>query len=206
MRDKGYSMRDVECLYAAIQGWESKKYSWKGTGRVTDVQPVRDVLMLHAKCGMHGTEIDRLARGEGKVKVLQGQGAIAGTITFVHKSGRVPRAVRGCAGAGRRPAPPGPGLGSGGLVEPAGGEAGGEVHRPGAAAHGGAAPQLRHLGRGVWGGGEAAGRRRAALAHRGHHRAPVRSDDEEVLRGRQCASDDPAPPQAGPPGGPIAAT
>ncbi|WP_246357807.1 tyrosine-type recombinase/integrase [Pyxidicoccus fallax] len=89
MRDKGYSMRDVERLYAAIQGWESKKYGWKGTGRVTDVQPVRDVLMLHAKCGMHGTEIDRLARGEGKVKVLQGQGAIAGTITFVHKSGRV---------------------------------------------------------------------------------------------------------------------
>ena len=64
-------------------------YGWKGTGRVTNVQPVRDVLMRHAKCGMHGMEIDRLARGESKVKVLQGQGAIAGTITFVHKSGRV---------------------------------------------------------------------------------------------------------------------
>jgi integrase len=89
LRDKGYSMRDVERLYAAINGWESKKYGWKGTGRVTEVQCVRDVLMLHAKCGMHGTEIDRLARGEGKVKVLQGQGAIAGTITFIHKSGRV---------------------------------------------------------------------------------------------------------------------
>lgn len=89
MRDKGYSMQDVERLYAAISGWESKKYGWKGTGRVTEVQCVRDVLMLHAKCGMHGTEIERLARGEGKVKVLHGQGAIAGTITFVHKSGRV---------------------------------------------------------------------------------------------------------------------
>jgi len=64
-------------------------YGWKGTGRVTNVQPVRDVLMRHAKCGMHGMEIDRLARGESKVKVLQGQGAIAGTITFVQKSGRV---------------------------------------------------------------------------------------------------------------------
>ena len=89
LRDKGYSMRDVERIYAAISGWESARYGWKGTGRVTEVQCVRDVLMLHAKCGMHGTEIDRLARGEGKVKVLQGQGAIAGTITFIHKSGRV---------------------------------------------------------------------------------------------------------------------
>jgi len=89
LRDKGYSMRDVERIYAAINGWESARYGWKGTGRVTEVQCVRDVLLLHAKCGMHGTEIDRLARGEGRVKVLQGQGAIAGTITFIHKSGRV---------------------------------------------------------------------------------------------------------------------
>lgn len=89
LRDKGYSMRDVERIYAAISGWESARYGWMGTGRVTEVQCVRDVLLLHAKCGMHGTEIDRLARGEGKVKLLQGQGAIAGTITFIHKSGRV---------------------------------------------------------------------------------------------------------------------
>ena len=33
MRDKGYTMREVERLYAAIQGWESRKYGWKGTGR-----------------------------------------------------------------------------------------------------------------------------------------------------------------------------
>mgnify|MGYP006138046551 CR=1 FL=1 len=74
-------MRDVERIYAAINGRESARYGWKGTGRVTEVQCVRDVLMLHTKCGMHGTGIDRLARGEGKVKLLQGQGAIAGTIT-----------------------------------------------------------------------------------------------------------------------------
>ncbi|WP_148273401.1 integrase [Stigmatella aurantiaca] len=35
MRDKGYSMHDVERFYTAIAGWESKKYSRKGTGRVT---------------------------------------------------------------------------------------------------------------------------------------------------------------------------
>ncbi len=49
LRDKGYSMRDVERIYAAISGWESARYGWKGTGRVTEVQCVRDVLMLHAK-------------------------------------------------------------------------------------------------------------------------------------------------------------
>jgi hypothetical protein len=35
LRDKGYSMRDVESIYAAIRGWESARYGWKGTGRVT---------------------------------------------------------------------------------------------------------------------------------------------------------------------------
>jgi hypothetical protein len=53
-------MRDVERVYAAINGWESARYGWKGTGHVTEVQCVRG-----------------------------GRGAIAGTITFVHKSGRV---------------------------------------------------------------------------------------------------------------------
>jgi hypothetical protein len=79
-------------LCASLKGksyfLQPPKYGWKGTGRVTEVQCVRDVLMLHAKGGMHGTEIDRLARGERRVKVLQGQGAIAGTSTFIHKSGQ----------------------------------------------------------------------------------------------------------------------
>lgn len=88
-REKGYSMRHVEGIYAAINGWESDKYGWKGTGRVTDVQPVRDVLCIHAKTGMHSTEIERLARGEGTVTILKEHGEISATIKFVHKSGRV---------------------------------------------------------------------------------------------------------------------
>ena len=85
---KGYEMRDIERLYRAINGWESKKYGWKGTHRVTEVQCVRDVVVLHAKYGMHGTEIERLANGECEIASLEGQGAIAGTIRFIHKSGR----------------------------------------------------------------------------------------------------------------------
>ena len=79
----------MEKLYSAITGWQSNQYGWKGTGRKVDVQCVRDVLVLHAKCDMHATEIDRLARGLGEVKPVEGQGEIAGTIKLVHKSGRV---------------------------------------------------------------------------------------------------------------------
>ncbi len=89
IREKGYPIEQVEKLYSAITGWQSNKYGWKGTSRKVDVQCVRDVLALHAKCGMHATEIERLARGLGEVKAVEGQGEIAGTIKFVHKSGRV---------------------------------------------------------------------------------------------------------------------
>jgi len=89
IREKGYPMEQVEKLYSAITGWESNRYGWKGTGRKVDVQCVRDVLVLHAKSGMHATEIERLARGLGEVKAVEGQGEIAGTIKFIHKSGRV---------------------------------------------------------------------------------------------------------------------
>jgi hypothetical protein len=67
----------LQDLKQALNGWDDAE-----TG---DILAKR----LHAKCGMHGTEIDRLACGEGWVKVLQGQGAITSTITFIHKSGRV---------------------------------------------------------------------------------------------------------------------
>lgn len=73
VREKGYTMEQVEQLYRAIH-----------------VQAVRDVLCLHAKTGMHGTEIERLARGEGKITVLDRAryGEIAATIRFTHKTGR----------------------------------------------------------------------------------------------------------------------
>jgi len=72
-REKGYTMEQVEQLYLA-----------------THIQAVRDVVCLHAKTGMHGTEIERLARGEGKITVLDPAryGDIAATIRFTHKTGR----------------------------------------------------------------------------------------------------------------------
>ncbi len=86
---KYYELRHVERLYSAIVGHESQKFGWKGTGRVTETQSVRDVLLLQAKHGMHATEVERLAKGQGHIKVLSGHGEIAGTIQFVHKVGHV---------------------------------------------------------------------------------------------------------------------
>lgn len=85
VREKGYTVQEIERLYRALSGWKSKRLG----GRLIDAQSVRDVLCVHAKTGMHSTEIERLARGEGKVTKLEGQGEIAATIKFVHKSGRV---------------------------------------------------------------------------------------------------------------------
>lgn len=87
---KGYEMADLEALYGAINGWESAKYGLKGTGKKVDVQCVRDAILIHCKTGLHGTELERLAKGEdGDVKVLKGQGEIAATITFLHKKGKM---------------------------------------------------------------------------------------------------------------------
>ncbi|QDF01336.1 hypothetical protein BHS05_20130 [Myxococcus xanthus] len=89
VREKGYSLETIERLYGAISGWEFTNFQQEATRRTTDVQCVRDVLCLHAKTSMHGTEIERLARGEGKVTLLKEPGEIAATVRFVHKSGRV---------------------------------------------------------------------------------------------------------------------
>jgi len=68
---KGYTIRQVEALYAVLP-----------------TQPVRDVLRLQSATGMHCSEVERLAKGQGTVRDLKGAGDIAGTITFVHKTGR----------------------------------------------------------------------------------------------------------------------
>ncbi|QRO00724.1 site-specific integrase [Archangium violaceum] len=91
MREKGYSIETTERLYRALSGWEYTNFNREDTRRMTAVQCVRDVLCIHAKTGMHGTEIERLARGEGKVAVLEDSGEIAATVTFIHKSGNVHR-------------------------------------------------------------------------------------------------------------------
>jgi integrase len=72
IRKKGYPMEHVQRLYRAMGD-----------------QSVRDVVVLLAKAGMHFTEVDRIARGEGEVTQMSGNGEIAATVRFVHKSGRV---------------------------------------------------------------------------------------------------------------------
>ena len=85
VREKGYSIERVEQIYTAISAWDSTRPGWEG--RTPDVQAVRDCLVLHAKTGMHQTEVERLAKGKSKITEVEDEGEIAGTITFVHKSG-----------------------------------------------------------------------------------------------------------------------
>ncbi len=84
-RHKGYSIERVEKFYAAVTAWDSERSTRKS--RQGLVQCIRDCIILHAKTGMHQTEIDRLSRGGGVITALSGQGDIAGTIHFLHKSG-----------------------------------------------------------------------------------------------------------------------
>ncbi|WP_257455632.1 tyrosine-type recombinase/integrase [Archangium lipolyticum] len=72
VRTKGYTMAQVEKLYAAVNS-----------------QVVRDVLCLRAKTGMHNSEIERLASGKGELRVINDPSGIAGTARFLHKNGRV---------------------------------------------------------------------------------------------------------------------
>lgn len=70
VRAKGYSMREVEQVYAEIPS-----------------QLLRDVLCLRAKTGMHDTEIARVARGQAVLKAINDPCGIAGTVTFQHLKG-----------------------------------------------------------------------------------------------------------------------
>jgi integrase len=82
-RKKGYTMQEVEAFYRAISGWESPKLG----GLKTDVQTVRDIV-LHAKTGMHRSEIERVARGDCELKPVE-HSEIRGVVRFTHKSGRI---------------------------------------------------------------------------------------------------------------------
>ena len=75
----GYTMEHVEKVYAALKTYRHLK------GSLVDAQAARDVIALRALCGMHHTEVERLAKGWFKVKPLDGQGEIAGTVIFFHK-------------------------------------------------------------------------------------------------------------------------
>lgn len=68
-RKKGYSMEHVEKIFGAVED-----------------PLVRDVILARAKTGMHGSELRRLAKGEGVLAKLDGKTAIAGTLTVKHKN------------------------------------------------------------------------------------------------------------------------
>lgn len=68
-RKKGYSMEHVEKIFAAVED-----------------PLVRDVILVRAKTGMHGSELRRLAKGAGVLTKLDGKTAIAGTLTVRHKN------------------------------------------------------------------------------------------------------------------------
>ncbi len=72
VRTKGYSMPTVQAHYGAVS-----------------VQAVRDVIVLRAKAGMHGSEIDRIATGACEVREVKGAEPIVATVRFIHKRGDV---------------------------------------------------------------------------------------------------------------------
>ncbi|WNG25810.1 hypothetical protein F0U62_18655 [Cystobacter fuscus] len=89
---RAFTAEKVQAFYSALRNYTfSPGYGEdapEDAPRVlVDMQPIRDVFVLRALCGMHGTEIERLARGEGSIRVLRGEGEIAGTLVFPHKRG-----------------------------------------------------------------------------------------------------------------------
>jgi integrase len=87
VKPKDYSIADTQKLYAGLSNHESAR--GYRPPEESDAQPLRDLLMLHIKCGMHYTEIERLAKGEAgsRIDVVEGQGEIAAILQISHKGG-----------------------------------------------------------------------------------------------------------------------
>lgn len=54
-------------------------------------QTVRDLFRVRLHTGLHETEIERIAHGEGILRPLRGMGRIAATVDVPHKSGQIHR-------------------------------------------------------------------------------------------------------------------
>jgi integrase len=93
--ERAFTKQQVETFYKKLRDYEfAVGYSADAAFVPEDapkstvsLQPVRDVFMLRAKAGLHGTEIERLAAGDGTIRVLKDEGEIAGTLVFPHKRG-----------------------------------------------------------------------------------------------------------------------
>lgn len=90
MQEEGATVAQVLAKYkvspASYFMWKKKAAS-PAVAPMTEAQAVRDVLAMRALCGMHHTEVERVAAGAWKVRRLTGYGEIAGTVTFIHKKG-----------------------------------------------------------------------------------------------------------------------
>lgn len=90
--ERAFPAETIEAFYAAltnytyVPGWGDDAPEGEPTATV-DLQPVRDVFVLRAKAGLHHSEIERLARGEGRIRVLEDEGEIAAVLIFPHKRG-----------------------------------------------------------------------------------------------------------------------
>jgi integrase len=90
--ERAFTAKQVEGFYGKLRDYEfsvgfgEEAPDWAEAKEVS-LQPVRDVFVLRAKAGLHGSEISRLARGEGSIRVLKNEGEIAGTLVFPHKHG-----------------------------------------------------------------------------------------------------------------------
>lgn len=70
--ERGYTAQVVEAIYAALPA-----------------QAVRDVVRCRVITGMHGTEIERVAAGKGRVDRVDGRGtSIAGVVVFRQKKSK----------------------------------------------------------------------------------------------------------------------
>jgi integrase len=87
VKPKDYSIQHAERLYAGLSNHESAR--GYRPPEECDAQPLRDLLLLHAKCGLHYTEIERLAKGEAgsRIDVVEGKGEIAAVLQIAHKGG-----------------------------------------------------------------------------------------------------------------------
>ncbi|WNG37881.1 hypothetical protein F0U61_32515 [Archangium violaceum] len=89
---RAFTAEKIQAFYSALRDYSfAPGYGGdapEGVPRASvSLQLVRDVFVLRAKCGMHGAEIERLARGEGSIRVLEDEGEIAATLIFKHKRG-----------------------------------------------------------------------------------------------------------------------
>lgn len=81
---KGYEVQHVVETYSAISPW---RYVAGNGHAFSDVQPVRDVICICAKTGMHLSELGRLARGEGRIEECPPGKEIVAIVTGPHKNG-----------------------------------------------------------------------------------------------------------------------